>query len=71
MSSLLRVDVLVAAAAIRPPAAAASADVRNYIERLAKPSGSLGMLERIALRLALIYGDPPLESADVSGRLLS
>jgi hypothetical protein len=33
--------------------------VLNHLDRLTKPPGSLGALETLALRLALIYGDPP------------
>jgi len=46
------------------PAADATA-VQLHIDSLTKPRGSLGQLESIALRLALIYGDPPpaLENA--------
>jgi len=42
----------------RAPAADATA-VQRHIDSLTKPRGSLGQLESIALRLALIYGDPP------------
>lgn len=33
--------------------------VREHLDALTKPRGSLGHLEALALRLALIYGDPP------------
>jgi nicotinate-nucleotide--dimethylbenzimidazole phosphoribosyltransferase len=39
--------------------AADSVAVAAHIDSLTKPRGSLGRIESMALRLALIYGDPP------------
>ena len=39
--------------------AADATDVQRHIDALTKPTGSLGYVESLALRLALIYGDPP------------
>jgi len=49
-------------AAIGPPDATALADARERQERLTKPSGSLGMLEDLSVRLAGLAGQcpPPL-----------
>jgi nicotinate-nucleotide--dimethylbenzimidazole phosphoribosyltransferase len=49
---------------IHAPERAGSELVRRHLDSLTKPPGSLGALEDIALRLALIYGDPtpPLAS---------
>jgi nicotinate-nucleotide--dimethylbenzimidazole phosphoribosyltransferase len=44
---------------VRPPQAANPAAVRQHLDSLTKPPGSLGYLEELALRFALIYGDPP------------
>jgi nicotinate-nucleotide--dimethylbenzimidazole phosphoribosyltransferase len=44
---------------ITPPRAADPLAVQEHIDDLTKPPGSLGTLEQLALRLALIYGDPP------------
>ncbi len=48
--------------AIRPPDAAAVAEARERQERLTKPSGSLGVLEELSVRLAGVAGvcPPPL-----------
>lgn len=46
-------------AGIAAPRRADPAAVRAHLDRLTKPAGSLGRLEDVALRLALIYGDPP------------
>lgn len=51
------VDALVRA--VRPPAAARPELVQHHLDVLTKPRGSLGFLEALAIRLALIYGDPP------------
>lgn len=45
--------------AVDPPDAAISGNVEEHLNALTKPPGSLGRLEHVALRLALIYGDPP------------
>jgi nicotinate-nucleotide--dimethylbenzimidazole phosphoribosyltransferase len=42
----------------RLPHAADPAAVRRHLDSLTKPPGSLGYLEELALRLALIHGDP-------------
>src|SRR5262245_13221644 len=49
-------------AAIGPPNATALADARERQERLTKPSGSLGVLEDLSVRLAGLAGQcpPPL-----------
>ncbi len=44
---------------VSPPDARARADVETRIDRLTKPRGSLGRLERLAARLAVVRGDPP------------
>lgn len=44
---------------VRPPSGARRDQVQRHLDDLTKPQGSLGRLEDIALRLALIYGDPP------------
>ena len=44
---------------ITAPHAADPIAVQQHIDDLTKPPGSLGTLEQLALRLALIYGDPP------------
>ena len=44
---------------IHPPNRAVAAGVRARLDQLTKPVGSLGRLERLALRLALVVGDPP------------
>jgi nicotinate-nucleotide--dimethylbenzimidazole phosphoribosyltransferase len=46
-------------AEIRPARREDPIAVRARLDQLTKPVGSLGALERLALRLALIYGDPP------------
>ena len=46
-------------AAVRPAQAAQAADVLARLDDLTKPPGSLGRLEDVALRLALLLGDPP------------
>jgi nicotinate-nucleotide--dimethylbenzimidazole phosphoribosyltransferase len=46
-------------ARVTPPAAAEAAAIRTRLDALAKPPGSLGALERVALELARISGDPP------------
>src|ERR1051325_3565552 len=46
-------------ASIEPAHRAEPALVRERLDHLTKPPGSLGHLEDLALRLALIYGDPP------------
>jgi len=45
--------------AVQPATAAREYDVRQRLDRLTKPPGSLGRLEDLAVRLAMIYGDPP------------
>jgi nicotinate-nucleotide--dimethylbenzimidazole phosphoribosyltransferase len=46
-------------AGIRPAVRADADDVRNRLDTLTKPPGSLGRLEHAALRLAMLLGDPP------------
>jgi nicotinate-nucleotide--dimethylbenzimidazole phosphoribosyltransferase len=46
-------------AAVLPARAADAAGVQARLDDLTKPPGSLGRLEDIALRLALLVGDPP------------
>jgi nicotinate-nucleotide--dimethylbenzimidazole phosphoribosyltransferase len=46
-------------AAIEPAHRADPGLVRERLDHLTKPPGSLGHLEELALRLALIYGNPP------------
>lgn len=58
-SSDLPARVREALRAVRPPARADRAAVQAALDGLAKPPGSLGALEEIALRLALIAGHPP------------
>ncbi len=48
-----------ACAAVRPVDAGAMSGIRRHLDELTKPQGSLGRLEDLAARLALIYGDPP------------
>lgn len=57
MTPRTEVDALVAA--LRPAGRADAAAVAARLDGLTKPPGSLGSLETLALRLALIYGDPP------------
>src|SRR5215468_2419 len=45
--------------AIRPPDPAAGAAARRHLDQLTKPPGSLGRLEEIAERLALLAGGAP------------
>lgn len=47
------------AGAVSPPDACSRAEVEARIDRLTKPRGSLGRLEALAARLAVIRGDPP------------
>jgi nicotinate-nucleotide--dimethylbenzimidazole phosphoribosyltransferase len=47
-------------ARVRPAGAADAAAVRRRVDALAKPPGSLGALEDVAVRLATALGDPPL-----------
>ncbi len=42
-----------------PASAASDAAVRAHLDALTKPPGSLGVLEDLAYRLALLLGDPP------------
>jgi nicotinate-nucleotide--dimethylbenzimidazole phosphoribosyltransferase len=44
---------------IRPPNRADTAEMRARLDHLTKPVGSLDRLERLALQLALVLGDPP------------
>jgi nicotinate-nucleotide--dimethylbenzimidazole phosphoribosyltransferase len=48
-----------AAARVLHAQAAPERAVREHLDDLTKPVGSLGRLEDVARRLALIYGDPP------------
>jgi nicotinate-nucleotide--dimethylbenzimidazole phosphoribosyltransferase len=41
------------------PQRSTRAKVQAHLDELTKPRGSLGRLEQLAVRLALIYGDPP------------
>jgi nicotinate-nucleotide--dimethylbenzimidazole phosphoribosyltransferase len=50
-------DALIAS--IEPAHAADASAVRARLDELTKPPGSLGRLEDVALRLALLLGDPP------------
>jgi nicotinate-nucleotide--dimethylbenzimidazole phosphoribosyltransferase len=54
MSSLSRLRE-----AIRPPAPEAAIEARRHLDALTKPPGSLGRLEDLATRLAVIAGGPP------------
>lgn len=45
--------------AVQPAAAANAAALQARLDDLTKPQGSLGRLEDVALRLALLLGDPP------------
>lgn len=45
--------------AIRPPDARAAADAQRHLDALTKPPGSLGRLEELAVRLAVLRGGPP------------
>lgn len=45
--------------AVEPARKAEPGAVRAHLDELTKPPGSLGQLEELALRLALVYGDPP------------
>lgn len=53
------VDVMLMCADVRPAVAASDAAVRAHLDCLTKPVGSLGRIEDVARRLALVYGDPP------------
>ena len=44
---------------VRPPRAGTAESVRRHLDELTKPPGSLGRLEDLACRLAVILGDPP------------
>lgn len=44
---------------VRPPSAADPEAVREHLDALTKPPGSLGKLEDLAIRIAVICGDPP------------
>ena len=48
-----------AAAAITPPDEVAAAAALEHLDRLTKPPGSLGRLERVAVQLAAIAGVSP------------
>jgi nicotinate-nucleotide--dimethylbenzimidazole phosphoribosyltransferase len=52
-------DVIARCRELRPARAVSEHAVRAHIDRLTKPVGSLGRLEDVARRIALIYGDPP------------
>lgn len=45
-------------ASVEPPRRSEPDAVRAHLDSLTKPPGSLGRLEELALRLALVYGDP-------------
>src|SRR5205809_7058067 len=45
--------------AIVAPAVNADAGARRHLDHLTKPPGSLGRLEEIAVRLAVVRGGPP------------
>ena len=49
----------VLAASVTPPRRADPTRVRERLDELTKPPGSLGRLEELALRIAMIHGDPP------------
>jgi nicotinate-nucleotide--dimethylbenzimidazole phosphoribosyltransferase len=53
------IDLQLMTQGIAPPGKAVPIAVRDHLDDLTKPPGSLGRLEELALRLALIYGDPP------------
>jgi nicotinate-nucleotide--dimethylbenzimidazole phosphoribosyltransferase len=53
------VDVIRVGREIRRADVASDSAVREHLGQLTKPVGSLGRLEDVARRLALIYGDPP------------
>lgn len=46
-------------ASIRPPDAGAAAAAQRRLDELTKPPGSLGRLEELAVRLAVLSGRPP------------
>lgn len=52
-------DAAALAASVLPPSGAREEDVRRRLDDLTKPPGSLGRLEDLACRLAVILGDPP------------
>lgn len=54
---MTRLDALIAR--VRPASAAHAPAVLARLDDLTKPPGSLGRLEELALRLALLCGDPP------------
>jgi nicotinate-nucleotide--dimethylbenzimidazole phosphoribosyltransferase len=45
--------------AIRPPDARAADEAQRHLDALTKPPGSLGRLEELAVRLAVLRGGPP------------
>src|SRR5262247_3964570 len=45
--------------AIAPPDRSAGAAIQRHLDSLTKPPGSLGRLEEIAWRLAILRGGPP------------
>src|SRR5437667_12703234 len=45
--------------AIAPPSAGGRQEAQRHVDSLTKPPGSLGRLEEIALRLALLSGHAP------------
>jgi len=45
--------------AIAAPVADTGASARGHLDHLTKPPGSLGRLEEIAVRLAVVRGGPP------------